>query len=661
MKAFGFLFGVLLAASLAFAGVYPVEPITYSALPADTWRVAIAEGDVACAAVSTGDLSYTAKLVEIKTGSGQLLGGMGDGLSGEYLFGKVLFDPIGRTGDNSTSLNGTQNQSTPAADYIPRVFYKVAGRDCYNWNTFSYASNAPTTNSVKLDIAGDNAAAQGRLFFSKDATLSGAQGNIVLAEDAGRFETTSNNPVYTAVPFIVDSSYQTIRFRYNDESTQQAYYRGLGASAYVSYEPTFVSQRGTKVLSVGTTDASMLVAKQIAKPSFAFSSVAPVLSLSFRASNHTFSTLITDTIDRTLANRQNALPEDIWPSQLSDPDTGGSITSPLRSVAPGEQVAKNLYRIGSREYMPFADFAISDPKAPGFTYVERQSFWVGSMPNGVAYDASTGVRDIDVNKYSAMSYSAKFEGNDYGIPVCTGALIRSDDWASCKEGLNRTDRHRVFVKGMDGMRWVISDIIAPTAQLASSTAAINGGQVKLAKEQNYGVLKVRQVLQSQPFDLRLNDVSSYVNGNGEHPAIIDILLQNGEMIGQVQVDPGTTDTFWGSGNKTIKMHVYSTVYSTNQTRKSAELAVYSEEITYVDGKRYDMVSSSDPDKDYKVSLLWKNRDYGSALVPSTQPDSLRELVVYRIDNFEKTMPGETTTFMSKRLFFQVKYEGITAQ
>ena len=106
------ILAILLAFSLAFASPYSVVPLTYAALPASVYRVATQAGDVACAPASSGDFMYkNAKLIEMKSTS-PIFGGPGDVLSGNYYFAKVLFDPIGLTGNGSTVLNGTYFQST---------------------------------------------------------------------------------------------------------------------------------------------------------------------------------------------------------------------------------------------------------------------------------------------------------------------------------------------------------------------------------------------------------------------------------------------------------------------------------------------------------------------------------------------------------------------
>jgi hypothetical protein len=94
--------------------------------------------------------------------------------------------------------------------------------------------------------------------------------SIFYQEDAGKYEVSSNNEVYTGVPVLTSSSDSTFRFKSSDSSTQNVYYHGLAATAFSAFEPTFVSERGSKTLSVGTSDVSFKVAKKIGQPTFQF-------------------------------------------------------------------------------------------------------------------------------------------------------------------------------------------------------------------------------------------------------------------------------------------------------------------------------------------------------------------------------------------------------
>ena len=376
------------------------------------------------------------------------------------------------------------------------------------------------------------------------------------------------------------------------------------------------------------------------------------------AGTHTFKTLITDTIDRALANRANALPEDVYPAALTSTDTSGTATSPLRSVETGLK-GQDLYRIGSGQFTGFADYSINDNQAASTSYVEEQNFWIGSQAGAVKYDSSSSIQDIAVNKYSAMVYNAKFTGNDYGIQVCTNDLANADssNWASCPIGSNaKTDKHRVQIKFMGG-DWIISEMTNPTTALPSSTSVINGGQVKLAKEAKYGIVNVGGELDAGAFKVRLSDISVAVGANNDHPAILDILDSNDAVVGQIQVDVDQTYTFTNGGNQ-VKIHVYKTAPGFTLNAKWAEMAVYTDEIILKDGQRFNLVSSTDVDKNFKVALLWKNRDYSGG-TDSTVPDSLREIVVYNVDGFDsKVKAGDTVNFLNSAPVFKLTYQGV---
>ena len=379
---------------------------------------------------------------------------------------------------------------------------------------------------------------------------------------------------------------------------------------------------------------------------------------------HTFKTLIYDTIDRTLENRNNTLSEDEYPAALTSTDTSGTITSPIRAVETSTTKGKDLYRIGSGQFTGFADYAVVDTQATSTSYTEEQSFWIGSQPNAVQYDSSSAIRDVAVNKYSAMAYSLKFTGNDYGIPVCTGGLNSSqtDDWTSCTSSNDMTERHRVKVNFM-GSEWVVSEMKDPAVSNPSATAVVAGGQIKLAKEAKYGIINVGGELDAGTFKVRLSDISVQTGSDNGHPAIIDILDANDAVVGQIQVSVGTTYTFTQSGTSNqVKIHVYNTAPGFTLNAKWAEMAVFTDEITLKDNQRYNLVSSTDTDKNFKVSLLWKNRDFTSGstgTASNNKTDSLREIVVYNIDGFsDKTVSGDVVNFIKSVPTFKVTYQGV---
>lgn len=381
------------------------------------------------------------------------------------------------------------------------------------------------------------------------------------------------------------------------------------------------------------------------------------------AGAHTFKTLITDTIDKTLANRNSSRSEDNYTSATTSSDTSGSVTSPMRGVDGDTSRAKNLYRIGSGQFTAFGDYNAVDNQATGVTYTQEQAFWLGSTANGIAYDSSSLYKDVIVNKYRAMVYSTKFSGNDYGIPVCTGDLSSnaSDDWASCDtESNSRTDRHRLKVKFL-GADWIISEMNDPSLSDTSGVTVVTGGQIKLAKEAKYGIINVGQSLDAGTFKVRLSDISVAVGSANVHPAILDVLDANEQVVGQIQVNPGQTYTFTQSGTSdTVKVHVYKTAPGFTLSAKWAEMAIYNDEITLKDSQRYNLVSSTDADKDFKVSLMWKNRDYtGSTGGNDSSADSLREVVLYNIDGLDsKNKAGDAVSFPKAKPVYKLTYNGL---
>ncbi|MCX6770278.1 MAG: S-layer protein [Candidatus Micrarchaeota archaeon] len=380
------------------------------------------------------------------------------------------------------------------------------------------------------------------------------------------------------------------------------------------------------------------------------------------AGTYTFKTLITDSIDRSLANRISTSADDIWDSTNTSNDVS-SYTSPLRLANPAN--SQLLYRIGATQFTGFVDYAVTDNQAASTTYVEEQSFWIGSGDKSVAYDSE--FKDIALNQYNAMAYSVKFTGNEFGIPLCTGNLDSNDSnlWRSCAGDNDKTQNHRVLIKFM-GSEWVISAMTAPSTNLQSATAVMKGGEVKLAKEAKYGIVNVGGQLDAGAFKVRLSDISVATGSGNEHPAIIDVLDANEGVVGQIQVSPGTTFTFTQSGtSNSVKIHVYKTAPGFTLNAKWAEMAIFTDEIILkdsTDGSRYNLVSSTNVDKNFKVGLLWKNRDYvtGGSGANNDKPDTLREMIIYNVDGFTgtKVQAGDVQNFLKSTPTFKVTYSGV---
>ncbi|MFH1306707.1 MAG: hypothetical protein ABIH83_03590 [Candidatus Micrarchaeota archaeon] len=381
------------------------------------------------------------------------------------------------------------------------------------------------------------------------------------------------------------------------------------------------------------------------------------------ANAHQFKTLITDTIDRTLANRNSTKSEDHYNASMGTNDVN-TVLSPLRSYSENTASASRLYRISGSQFSGFKDKVVTDPQAGAdFAYTAEQGFWVGSSVDAVVYDSGSAYRQI-VAKPRIAAYNIRFLGNDYGIPFCTQVNQTSadGDWRWCTSDTSsqyRTDNHRVKIPFL-GSEWIISSMSLPSTVLASATNATSGGQVKLAKEAKYDIINVGGVIDGGDFKVRLADISVATGAANIHPAILDVLDANDAVVGQVQVNPGDTYTFTQSSTgKTIKVHVYRTAPGFTLSAKWAEIAIYTDEITLQDGQRYNLVSSGDANYNWKVELGWKNRDWTSA-ASSNNSDSLREIVLYDEDSFigKKMVAGDIYNFPKEDTGFRMTYNGL---
>jgi hypothetical protein len=382
------------------------------------------------------------------------------------------------------------------------------------------------------------------------------------------------------------------------------------------------------------------------------------------AGAYEFKTYISDYIDRTLQNRNSTADEDQYNASTLSSDVS-VVVSPLKAYLGDVASARNMYKIGSSQYLGFADVPVVDQNAGAdFAYTEQQSFWIGgprNSPGDVYYEASVTYGDV-VARYNYMAYSIRFIGNDYGIPMCTGGNRSNGDWADCADDDQYlTANHRVKIKYL-GEDWIISSMTRSTTTDASSTTAVNGGEIKLAKEAKYAIVNVGGVLDAGNFKIRLSDISVAVGSENRHPAIIDVLDANDVVVGQIQVNPGSTYTFTQTGTaNTVKVHVYKTAPGFTLNAKWAEIAIFTDEITLKDNTRIDS-SSSGPNKYFYASLMWKNRDYtGASGSNDTDADSLREIVILASnDEFSSkyNMAGDSYNFPKSGTAYTVTYNGL---
>jgi hypothetical protein len=269
------------------------------------------------------------------------------------------------------------------------------------------------------------------------------------------------------------------------------------------------------------------------------------------------------------------------------------------------------------------------------------------------------------NGYTALAYSAKFGGssNDYGIPVCTDDIEDNYYAGDCSSTNVRTDSHRVKIHFLGG-EWVISEMTAPEEDTDGNRDVINGGSIKLAKEASHNIISIGQSLDAGTFKVRLADISFAVGGENEHPAIMDILNANGDVVKQIQVTPTQTYNYvQASTGDTIKIHVYQTAPGLTLAAKWAEVAIYTDELTLEDDKELGYGTANNPNEDFMVSLYWKNKDYVADGDVGEYADHLREIVIYSLgadndDVGDMQVPGTTIDFPKEDAAYKLTYEGL---
>jgi len=335
-----------------------------------------------------------------------------------------------------------------------------------------------------------------------------------------------------------------------------------------------------------------------------------------------FETYISDYIDAATKNRaQDKITGDPWTGSSSDQLTALKIT-------------------GSN-YPPLADYVVHDTHT-GKTYDENQYLYVKSSK--VYFSGDDGdFRSENTN----VAYEIVF-GND-GLPVCGDS--QSGDWAYCKNNKTdydkETENHRVKIKYL-GDEWVVSDMSNPT-NCASDPKA---GKIKLAKESAYSPkLQIGESLDlGDGNKLVLGDLKPASGGQGEDRAIFSVKNAAGEEIANKVVAAGDTVDI-PAGSNTYRVHVYQAAPGYTLTEKWAEVAVFANELTLESGKRVDDTDN----KDYKVKLIWKDRD------DDTNPscDALHKIQIYlqKTGQYANLNPGESLDVLKNPAKWRFTFSG----
>ena len=373
-----------------------------------------------------------------------------------------------------------------------------------------------------------------------------------------------------------------------------------------------------------------------------------------------FKTLINDMVDRYLENRNTTGTSDTYNQTTQDLSPFCSNTA----CGSSDIVAGNaIKKVSGGDFSAFATFSPRDSYA-GKTYTEEQTLWVRAKTK---YD--TTLKKVVANSPYA-AYKIEFTHADEGIPAATcttpsmGYYVYS---TGCATASDQTERHRVMIKWL-GEDWIISSMTPPGVNLAVnhtlSTNETAGGadssSINLAKESAYGIIHIGENLSAGAYTVKLADITVPMGTTYVAYASIQIFDSNGVSVKEDQAAPGSTYTWSAPDGTKVRIRVYSTNPGYTMAAKWAEMAVYSQEITLESGKSLDQ-TNADGNKDWYVSLVWRNKDPSSSGNYSGQPDSLRKIILkdYAVGNSLINMQkGDTFNIPTAGTKFQLSFDGL---
>ncbi len=340
-----------------------------------------------------------------------------------------------------------------------------------------------------------------------------------------------------------------------------------------------------------------------------------------------FETYISDYIDAATKNR------------VQDMITGNPF-------APGDTtVPYTALKVTGSNYPPLKDYVIHDTHT-GTSYDENQYLYVKSDKVFFSNDVDGDFR----SENTQVAYEIVF-GND-GLPVCGDSV--AGNWAYCNP-LNTTNanddkmtpNHRVKIMYL-GEEWVVSDMSGMPAVGVGDTM---GGKIKLAKESAYSPkLQIGESLDlGDGNKLVLGDLKPASGGQPKDLAIFSIKNAAGEEIANKVVAQGDT-TEINAGSNTYRVRVYQAAPGYTLAEKWAEVAVFANELTLESGQKIDDTDN----RDYKVRLLWKDRD---SVSPTT--DALHKIQVYltKTGAYTNLNPGDSIDLLKVPARWRFTFSG----
>ncbi|MCX8163128.1 MAG: hypothetical protein N3D10_01070 [Candidatus Micrarchaeota archaeon] len=257
-----------------------------------------------------------------------------------------------------------------------------------------------------------------------------------------------------------------------------------------------------------------------------------------------FTTLVTDTLDRTLENRMASTQSDIYSSKLEDNDVP-TILSPLRGT--NYLYPSLLYRISNQQFRGFENRVISIFSQQNYTI--EQSFWIGSKEDGVSFDPTS---KTIIAQPKVLAYSIKFDREGYGIPLCNignpNDFQDYENFAWCDPYSKHSLKNHFVRIPFLGSDWIISEVSPPSSSLPSAIASITGGKVILSKPRYYGYLNVGEIVQINDLKLKLIDLIQ-TNRSSYNPKFCFSVGRNSLIVGYICIPAGENYTFFSPGGE----------------------------------------------------------------------------------------------------------------
>jgi len=343
---------------------------------------------------------------------------------------------------------------------------------------------------------------------------------------------------------------------------------------------------------------------------------------------HDFGLLIADYMDKEVKNRWE--PGDEWDEldDLLDPDANVYANQNATYLLQPVSDVDYFYKISGDNFVPFSRVTVQAGAGRTSNWDEYQYAWMhGNTPRDD--------NEVKVNIHGG-GYSAVFGPDEYGLPLCPG----EEDQAykdKCEGTSDSIEAYRMQIKFL-GANWVISSVEIPTnsdviANEDDQTVyEIPGSKVTLAKEATYGIIDVGECLtwEAKGVKVCLDDISTQVGTANQHPAIVSFTDLQGKPITDSagnpvkdQIYPGDTEKIYVPGYGDIKVHVYQTAPGYGLLAKWAEMAIYADEITLEDGKKFK--GSDGKESDYwKVAIGFTVKDGGR----KDEANHLKEIMLY---------------------------------